>query len=119
MTTTITPIDSTYSANDSTGRKRLFVTASVTNPYSTGGEAIDLTSYLKTKFLGGSVAGINPSVSAANAAVASTAQFRADSSSLTPKLQMWNTPLTATGVLVDNTIANLSGTTIYLEVVGY
>lgn len=119
MTTTITPIDSTYSSNDSSGRKRLFVTASITNPYSTGGDAIDLTSYFKTKFLGGKIAGINPSVSAANAAVASTGQFRGDSSSLSPKLQFWNTPLTATGVLVDNTIANLSGTTIYLEVVGY
>ena len=119
MTSTFTPIDSTYAANDSTGRKRLFGTVSITNPYSTGGEVVDLSSYFKTKFLGGEVTMINPSVSATNAAIAQSGKFRGDTSSLSPKLQFWNTPLLGTGVPVDNTISNLSGTTLTVEVYGY
>ena len=123
MTATLTIIDDTYSANGADGRKRIFATISLTNPYTAGGESITTSTYFKTKVLGGSVTMVNPSVSAANAGIARTGTFRGDTTSTsTLLLQFWNTGLSATanaGMFVDNTVANLSGTTIYMEAVGY
>lgn len=124
MTATVTLIDNQYGdSNDATGKKRIFATVSLTNPYTSGGDSITVSSYFKTKFLAGYVGAVNPSVTAANAGIAHTGLIRADTSSTTTVvLQFWNTGLTGTanaGLFVDNTTANLSDTTLQVELVGY
>lgn len=123
MTATFTILDDTYSANSADGKKRIWGTVSLTNPYTAGGESITVSSYFKKEFLGGNVTLINPSVSAANAGIAQTGRFRGDTSSTTTAvLQFWNTGLTGTanaGLFVDNTTANLSNTTITVQMTGY
>jgi hypothetical protein len=124
MSLTLTIIDDTYSANDGTGRKTVYFTGSLTNPYTAAGESLTSTSvYFKTKFLGGHVTAVNPSVTSALAGVARTGTFRADTSSLTLHvLQFFQTGLSGTssaGLWVDNTTANLSATTFTVAMYGY
>jgi len=123
MSILFTVIDDTYSANGPDGKKRLWGTVSLTNPYTAGGESITVSSYFKTKFLGGKVMMVNPSVTAANAGIAMTGTFRGDTSSTTTAvLQFWNAGLSATanaGLFVDNTTANLSNTTCVIQLEGY
>ena len=123
MTATFTIIDDTYSANEASGKKRIFGTVSLTNPYTAGGEAITVSSYFKTKFLGGHVTMVQQSVAIANAGIAATGKFRGDTSSTTTAvLQFFNAGLSGTaqaGLFVDNTVANLSNTTCTVDMVGY
>lgn len=132
MSLTLSVIDDTYSANDSTGRKHLFATVSLTNPYTASGETVDLTSYFKNKFLGGTVRIVNPSVSIDNAGIVASGTFRGDTNSVSttnlstgggnPVLQFFNIGLSGTakaGLRVDNTVANLSSSTIVVDVLGY
>lgn len=125
MTALLTLTDDVYSANNGDGRKRLYGNVSLTNPYTAGGETISFSTYFSggvAKFDGGVITMINPSVSATNAGIASTGKFRGDNSSTgSAVLQLWNTGLTGTanaGLLVDNTVANLSSTTFFVELIG-
>ena len=123
MTATFTIVDDTYGANLADGKKRIWGTVSLTNPYTAGGESITVSSYFKTKFLGGEVTMVNASVTTANAGIASTGTFRGDTSSTTTAvLQFFNAGLSATasaGLLVDNTTSNLSNTTLTVALSGY
>ena len=124
MSLTLTIIDDTYSSNSSDGRKRVFFTGSLTNPYTASGEVITtMSTYFYTKFLGGHVTMVNPSVTSALAGIAKTGTFRGDTSSLTTQvLQFFQTGLSGTasaGLWVDNTTANLSATTFTVEAYGY
>lgn len=122
MTTTFSITDDRYSANDATGRQRIFGTCSIGVPYTAGGDAITVSSYFPTKFLGGKVVGINPSTSVQAAGIAHTGTFRADpSSTTTVYLQLFNAGLTATaqaGLFVDSTI-HVQSCTVYVEMFGY
>jgi hypothetical protein len=121
MTLSITLTDDTYSANGSDGRKRIYATGSLTNPYSTGGETITTSTYFGNVFDGGVVTMINPSVSILNAGIAQTGKFRGTNASTTSAvLQFFNVSLggSTAGTFVDNTVANLSSTTVYLEMIG-
>ena len=124
MTLTLSIIDDTYSANDVAGGvKNVRFTASFTNPYTTGGETITTSTYFPAKFLGGGVESVNASVTTANAGIARTATFRGDTASTSiAVLQLFNAGLSGTasaGGFVDNTVANLSNTTVTLRMAGY
>lgn len=123
MTTTLTIIDDQYSANGIDGRKRLNFLISCTNPYSTGGEIITVSSYFPNKFLGGRVTMVNPSVTVDLTGIAASGTFRATTASTTTVLlQLLNTGLPVTAAVgrwVDNTVANISTTSFYAELVGY
>jgi len=123
MSVTFTIIDSSDTANNADGKKRVYGTLSFTNPYTASGESITVSSYFPHKFLGGEVKMINPSVSIANTGLVALAKFRGDSSSVTTAvIQLFNTGLTGTanaGLLVDNTVANISNITCTVEMVGY
>jgi len=123
MTATFTIIDDQYSANEGTVHKHVFGTVSLTNPYTAGGESITVSDYFKTKVKGGDVTLVNPSVTIDNAGIAATGKFRGDTSSVTTLvLQFYNNGLTGTskaGLYVDNTVANLSSTTVVVEMWGY
>lgn len=125
MSLTLTAIDDRYQANQG-DTKRMWFTGSLTNPYTANGESVGVNTYFPKQFLGGKVTAVNPSVTAANAGIASTGTFRADTASvassaaLAPVLQFFQTGLTGTasaGGFVDNTTANLSNTTFicYME----
>jgi len=122
MTATLTATDSTYNANGSDGRKRLYATISLTNPYTSGGESITTSTYFGTVFDGGRVLAVNPSVSVTNAGIAHTGTFRSSNASTTTAvLQFFNVSLggSTAGMFVDNTVANLSSTTVFVEMIGY
>lgn len=123
MTMTFTLIDDTYSSNESSGRKTIFGTVSCTNPYTAAGDSITVSTYFKSKFLGGFVGAINPSVTAALSGLASSAKFRGDTSSVTTAvIGMWQSGLSGTasaGLWVDNTTANISATTFQVAMIGY
>ncbi len=94
---------------------------SCTNPYSTGGEAFTHT--LNKVFMGGKVLAVNPSVTIQNAGIAASGVIRATTASTTSLLlQFLNTGLpvtTAVGTWVDNTVANISNTSLIVELMGY
>jgi len=123
MTATVTIIDNLYDSNDATGRKSIFATVSLTNPYTAGGELVTVSSWFKTKFLGGRVTAIEPSVAIAAVGAMALATIRADTSSYTTvKLQLLNVGLTGTanaGLLVDSTVANTSNSTCTINLIGY
>jgi hypothetical protein len=123
MTTVLTAVDSTYHSNDATGLKRIFFSGSSTNPYSAGGESIDISAYFKTKLLGGKVTMVNPSVTVDLTGIAASGTVRATTASTTTLLlQFLNTGLpvtTAVGRWVDNTVANISTMSFYAELIGY
>lgn len=123
MTATVTIIDNTYDSNEGQGRKRIFATVSLTNPYTAGGESITVSSWFKAKFLGGNVTMVNPSVAIAAVGPMASAVLRADTSSYTTVLlQLLNNGLggtSAAGVWVDNTVANVSNSTCFISLVGY
>lgn len=123
MTLTLTIIDDKYSANDATGRKTLYFTGSFTNPYTAGGEIITVSSYFPNKWLGGAVESVDFNCSDANTGVARTGTFLGDANSTSVvALQLFNAGLSGTasaGLFVDNTVANLSGTTVTLRMTGY
>lgn len=129
MTLTLTVIDDQYASNGGDGVKSLRLTGSFTNPYTAGGESVTLSSYFHatagstSKFLGGRVMAVNPSVSIDLAGVLATGVFRGDTSSTTTAvLQLFNAGLGGTskaGLFVDNTTANLSTGTVTLLVQGY
>ncbi len=123
MTTTLALIDDTFSSNESSGRKTIYASVSCTNPYTAAGELITVSTYFKSKFLGGNVVMVQPSVAIAAAGVAATAKFRGDTSSFTSAvIQLFNAGLSATaqaGLFVDSTVANISGTTFVVEMKGY
>ncbi len=121
MTSTFTPIDSAYDSSSrlANGNRRIWGTVSVTNPYSTGGDSFSVSTFFKEKFFGGHVGAVNPSVSVGNAGIARTGTFRGDSNSYTTAvLQFFNNALTVNGQFVDNTVANLSGTTLQVVIEG-
>jgi hypothetical protein len=122
MTATATLIDGQYNQGQSDGNKSLLFSVSITNPYSTGGELVSISGYFPKQFRGGHRAMVNPSVTTANAGVASTATIRGDTSSTASiGLQFWNAGLSGTasaGLFVDNTVANLSGTTLHMMLSG-
>lgn len=122
MSLTFTILDDTYSANDSTGRKRIFGTVSLTNPYTANGESFTVSTWFKTKFLGGHVTQVAAAVTTANAGIARTGTFRSDTNSVSAAVlfQMFQGGLTTlSGTWIDNTTANLSNTTFTLELFGY
>lgn len=123
MTAILTPIDDTYGANLPDGTKRLRFTVSLVNPYTAGGELLTVSTYFPDKFLGGTVQMVEPSVPIARAGILATGTFRGDVNSVTTAaLQFFNSGLSATasaGVFVDNTVANLSTSTLTVEMVGY
>src|SRR5688572_15072767 len=122
MTTVITELTDKYAANDGNGYKRMRLSVSCVNPYTAGGEAITLSSYFKSAFHGGSLLAVNPSVSIALACIVSSGTFRGDTNSYASAvLQFYANGLSATaqaGLRVDNTTANISAATVYVEVVG-
>lgn len=126
MSLTFTIIDDTYSANGADGKKHIFGTISLTNPYSAAGELVnDATTHFKTKFLGGNITAVQQSVAIALAGVVATGKFKGDTNSVgsaSPKLQFFNAGLSGTanaGLFVDNTTANISGGTATVEMWGY
>ncbi len=123
MTMTLTLIDDTYSSNESSGRKLIFGSVSCTNPYTAVGDLITISTYFKSKFLGGFVGSVNASVTAALAGLASSAKFRGDTSSFTTAvIGLWQTGLSGTasaGLWVDNTTGNISATTFVVGMYGY
>lgn len=123
MTMTLTAVDSTYHSNDATGLKRIFFAGSATNPYSTGGEVFTVSSYFKTKTLGGKVTMVNAACTIDLAGIAASGLIRGDTTSTTSVLfQFLNNglPVTATvGRWVDNTVANISTMSFYCELIGY
>ena len=121
MTAIVTLTDDTYSANGSDGRKRIYATVSLVNPYTASGEAITTSTYFPNKFDGGTITMVNPSVTLVNAGVVSTGKFRGDNSSTTSAvLQFFSISLggSTAGTFVDNTTTNLSNTTIFVEMIG-
>lgn len=125
MTALLTLTDDTYSANSSDGRKRLYGSVSLTNPYTAGGELITTSTYFgasNAKLDGGNVMMVNPSVAIALAGVLATGKFRGDNSSTTTvALQFFNAGLSGTanaGLFVDNTTANISAGTVFIELIG-
>lgn len=119
MTAVLTLTDDTYSANSGDGRKRLYGSISLTNPYSTGGELFSSLTYFNNKLDGGRVIMVNPSVAVNSAGIASTGILRGDNNSTTSfLLQFFNTITTQAGSFVDNTTANLSNTTVFVELIG-
>lgn len=123
MTATVTIIDSTYDSNNGAGRKDIYATVSMTNPYTAGGDSIDVSSWFPNKCLGGHQVMVKPTVAIALAGPAAMSVIRADTSSTsTVLLQLLNAGLTGTssaGLFVDNTVANISGTTLTLTLHGY
>ncbi len=122
MTATVTLTDDTYSANGADGRKRIYAAISLTNPYTAGGETITTSTYFPNRFDGGNVTMINPSVTADLAGIAASGVFRGTTASTTSALfQMFNGALPGAATIgrwVDNTVANLSNTTVYVEMIG-
>jgi hypothetical protein len=124
MSWAFTLIDDTFSANESSGRKRIFGTLSFVNPYTAAGELITSGAlYFKTKWLGGKIINVSTAVTSALAGIAQTGTFRGDTSSFASVgLQFFQTGLSGTanaGLWVDNTTANISATTVYVEMNGY
>ncbi len=116
MTATLTLTDDIYSTNTSDGNKTLYFNISLTNPYTAGGEIITVSSYFPNKVHGGQILMVNPSVAVANAGLASHSTFRGTNTSTTSvALQFFNVSLggATAGNFVDNTVANLSNTTVY------
>ncbi len=123
MTALVTLTDDTYSSNGSDGRKRIYATVSLTQPYTANGEVITTSTYFPNKFDGGKVLMVNPSVALLNAGVAHTGTFRGDNSSTTSAvLQFYSISLggSTAGTFVDNTTtgSTYSGTTIFVEMIG-
>lgn len=119
MTALLTLTDDNYSTGAIDGRKRLYATVSLTNPYSTGGESLTMSTYFSSKLDGGRVIMVNPSVAVNSAGIASTGIFRGDNNSVTTAvLQFFNTITTQSGAFVDNTVANLSNVTVFVEIIG-
>lgn len=123
MSLTFTIIDSSDTVNTSDGLKHIRGTFSFTNPYTAAGESLSLSTYFPNKFLGGQVLQINPSVTLALTTNMALGKFRGDTTSTTTAVfQMFNVGLSATasaGLLVDNTTANISGSTCTVELWGY
>ncbi len=121
MTMTFTLIDDTYSSNESSGRKHIFGSVSCTNPYTAGGDTFTISTYFKSKFLGGVVTAVNPSVAIGLAGLAGTARFRGDTSSFTSAVvTLFQGGLTTlSGTWIDNTTANISATTFQALLMGY
>lgn len=123
MSITATLIDDKYSANDAAGRKTLYFTVSLTNPYTAGGESITVSSYFPNKVLGGNVTMVNPSVSIDAVGGLRNGVVRGDTSSTTTVvLQLLGCGLAGTskvGLWVDNTVANVSNQTCTLQLIGY
>lgn len=123
MSVTFTIIDDSGSSNNADGKKRVYGTLSFTNPYTPNGELLTVSSYFPNKFLGGNVMAVGQSVTIANAGLVALAKFRGDTTSTTTAvIQLFNTGLSATanaGLLVDNTVANISNITCLVEMVGY
>lgn len=123
MTMTFTPIDDTYSANESSGRKHIFGTVSCTNPYTASGDTFSTATYFKAKFLGGVLTMVNPSMTANQIGRVRTATFRGDTSSFAAAVvQLLDVGLSGTanaGLFVDNTTANISSHTYSCVLFGY
>ncbi len=125
MSLTLTAIDDRYQANQG-DTKRMWFTGSLTNPYTAGGETVGANTYFPKQFLGGKVTAVQQSVTAALAGIAATGTFRGDTSSvassaaLAPVLQFFQISPTGgtAGTWVDNTTANLSGTTFTCSMEG-
>jgi len=123
MTALLTLTDDTYSANNGDGRKRIYGSVSLTNPYTTGGEVLTTTAYFPNKFDGGKVTMVNPSVAILMAGIAHTGTFRGDGSSTTAGvLQFMNVSLggSTAGTFVDNTVTGTTyaATTLFVEMIG-
>ncbi len=123
MSILFTVIDDTYSANGTDGKKRIWGTVSLTNPYTANGEVITTSTYFKTKFLGGKVMMVDQQVTAANTGIALTGTFRGNTASTSVTLlQFFSVGLTGTanaGLFVDCSTANLSSTTLTVQMEGY
>jgi hypothetical protein len=118
MTALLTLTDDTYSANSGDSRKRIYATVSLTNPYTAGGELIASTLFAN-KLDGGRVIMVNPSVAVNSAGIASTGILRGDNASVTGfVLQFFNPITTQIAGFVDNTVANLSNVTCFVELIG-
>jgi hypothetical protein len=118
MTALITLTDDTYSANSADGRKRLYATVSLTNPYTATGEVITNT-YFNTCLDGGRVIMVNPWVAVNSAGIASTGTVRGDNKSTSSFiLQFFNSITTQIAGFVDNTVANLNQVTCFVELIG-
>jgi hypothetical protein len=122
MTTVITALTDRFT-NKSTGYKEMRLSVSCVNPYTAGGEAIDLSTYFKTRFEGGWITAVQQSVGIDLAGIVSSGTFRGDTSSYASAvLQFYANGLGGTskaGLRVDNTTANISTATVYAQVVGY
>lgn len=122
MSVTFTIIDTSDTCNNADGKKRIYGTLSFTNPYSTGGETFSVATYFPNKFLGGVITSVQQSVSTDNSGIVSTGKFRGDATSTNAVIQLFDIGLSATtkaGLLVDNTVANISNITCNIELVGY
>jgi len=118
MSTTVTLRDDIYSQNDATGKKRLFVTISCTNPYTANGELVDCSTYFDT-VEAVNIVGVGPSVSATLSGLASTAKAKfVPGTSTSFLLQMFNVSIVPGNGWIDNSTANISNLTIYAELIG-
>lgn len=122
MSVNFTLIDDTFSANESSGRKRIFGVLSFTNPYTAAGEVLTaVATFFKAKWLGGRVMSVRQDVPVSLAGLASTGTFRGDANSIASVVvQLFQGGLTTlSGTWVDNTTANISGLTCNVEMNGY
>lgn len=130
MTLTLTVIDDNYGNNTADGTKTARYTGSFTNPYTAGGEVIDMSALggaggtlFPTKFLGGAIEAINASVAVNDAGTLAASAIRGGTSSTSScVLQLFNCGLSATnkaGLFVDNTVANISSYTATIRLTGY
>lgn len=122
MSLTLTVIDDVYT-NAADGTKTVRYTGSFTNPYTAGGESIDVSTLFPHKFLGGRVEMIAAAVAIAAVGPLATAVIRGDTSSTsTVVLQLLSVGLpgtTAAGAFVDNSVANISGYSCTIALTGY
>ncbi len=118
MTALLTLTDDIYSANGSDGRKRLYATLSLTNPYTATGEVIT-QAYFPNILDGARTIMVNPWVAVNSAGIASTGIARGTNASTSAFIfQFFNSITTQIAGFVDNTLANLNQVTCFIEMIG-
>ena len=119
MSVTATIVNDAYSGVSGDQRRNIDWLLSFTNPYTVNGEVSNIWSgYAKKQFLGAWVTMVNPSVTAALTAKASNLTVWGDTNSTnTVTIKLYSLPMAGAGLgeLIDNSVANISGLSIYMR----
>ncbi len=119
MSVTATIVNEAFSGVSGDQRRNIDWLLSFTNPYTVNGEVSNVFSgYAKKQFLGAWPTMVNPSVTAALSAKAATMVIWADTNSTnTVTIKLYSLPLSGAGLgeLIDNSVANVSGLSVYMR----